>query len=52
MFKSFSEQSGENTILFPLIKLEKIKFIPLFRKPIVLIHLRNIFFELRITEEG
>ena len=46
---SFSERSEENTILSPSFFLEKIKFIPLFRKPIVFIYLRKIFFELRIT---
>ncbi len=33
----------------PLFVLEKIKFIPLFRKHIFIISLRKIFFELRIT---
>ncbi len=33
----------------PLIILEKIKFISIFRKPIIFLSLRKIFFELRIT---
>jgi len=42
---------GRKHQLSPSFILEKIKFIPLFRKPIFIIHLRKIFFELRIISE-